>query len=122
MKSLAELEAIRNNAKSNMNVRTNTEGKKVLVGMATCGIAAGARPVLQAFVEEVAKIGKYFVADSSFSALDVGDMRSGKAKPFSKKILRPTSLYAKSLDILTNGFPYTLNVSHSAKVKHRPKI
>ncbi len=55
MKSLAELEAIRNNAKSNMNVRTNTEGKKVLVGMATCGIAAGARPVLQAFVEEVAK-------------------------------------------------------------------
>ena len=55
MKSLAELEAIRNNAKSNMNVRTNPEGKKVLVGMATCGIAAGARPVLQAFVEEVAK-------------------------------------------------------------------
>ncbi len=55
MKSLAELEAIRNKAKSNMNVRTNTEGKKVLVGMATCGIAAGARPVLQAFVEEVAK-------------------------------------------------------------------
>ena len=55
MKSLAELEAIRNNAKSNMNVRTNTEGKKVLVGMANCGIAAGARPVLQAFVEEVAK-------------------------------------------------------------------
>lgn len=55
MKSLAELEAIRNNAKSNMNVRTQSEGKKVLVGMATCGIAAGARPVLQAFVEEVAK-------------------------------------------------------------------
>ena len=55
MKSLAELEEIRNKAQSNMNVRTNTEGKKVLVGMATCGIAAGARPVLQAFVEEVAK-------------------------------------------------------------------
>ena len=55
MKSLAELEAIRDSAKSNMNIRTNTEGKKVLVGMATCGIAAGARPVLQAFVEEVAK-------------------------------------------------------------------
>ena len=55
MKSLAELEAIRNKAKSNMNVRKSGDGKKVLVGMATCGIAAGARPVLQAFVEEVAK-------------------------------------------------------------------
>ncbi len=29
--------------------------KRVVVGMATCGIAAGARPVLTAFVEEVAK-------------------------------------------------------------------
>ena len=28
---------------------------RVVVGMATCGIAAGARPVLSAFVEEVAK-------------------------------------------------------------------
>ena len=39
-----------------VNVRENSEAKtRVLVGMATCGIAAGARPVLNAFVEEVAK-------------------------------------------------------------------
>ena len=57
MKSLAELEAIRNKAKSAVELRKSKSGKKVVVGMATCGIAAGARPVLQAFVEEVAKRG-----------------------------------------------------------------
>ena len=37
-----------------VNVRENSEAKtRVLVGMATCGIAAGARPVLNAFTEEV---------------------------------------------------------------------
>jgi NADP-reducing hydrogenase subunit HndB len=55
MKSLAELEAIRNKAIKNVDLRTKNFEKKVVVGMATCGIAAGARPVLTAFVEEVAK-------------------------------------------------------------------
>ena len=58
MKSLAELNAIRDKAKANMNVRDDSESStRVLVGMATCGIAAGARPVLNTFVEEVAKAG-----------------------------------------------------------------
>ena len=49
MKSLAELQAIRDRAKMAVNVRENSEAKtRVLVGMATCGIAAGARPVLTA--------------------------------------------------------------------------
>lgn len=55
MKSLAELEAIRNKAIKKVDLRTKNFDKKVVVGMATCGIAAGARPVLTAFVEEVAK-------------------------------------------------------------------
>ncbi len=57
MKSVEELLAIKNKVKSQMNVRSeNDEGNiRVLVGMATCGIAAGARPVLNALVEEVAK-------------------------------------------------------------------
>ena len=55
MKSLAELEAIKNRAKEQLNVRTNDAAKKVLVGMATCGIAAGARPVMTAFLEEASK-------------------------------------------------------------------
>ena len=56
MKSLAELKAIRDKAQAEMRMRQeNPNAARVLVGMATCGIAAGARPVLNAFVDEVAK-------------------------------------------------------------------
>ncbi len=56
MKSLAELQAIRDRVKNNVVVRENNEiDYRVVVGMATCGIAAGARPVLNACSEEVAK-------------------------------------------------------------------
>ncbi len=58
MKSLAELQAIRDKAKAELNLRQeNPDAIRVLVGMATCGIAAGARPVLNAFTEEIAKRG-----------------------------------------------------------------
>ena len=58
MKSLAELKAIRDKAQAEMRMRQeNPNAARVLVGMATCGIAAGARPVLNAFVEEIAKRG-----------------------------------------------------------------
>lgn len=56
MKSLEELLAIRDKAKAAMTDREGTgDGIRVVIGMATCGIAAGARPVLNAFVDEVAK-------------------------------------------------------------------
>ena len=55
MKSLAELEAIRNKVVSNVTMRKDDHAIRVVVGMATCGIAAGARPVMNAFVEEIAK-------------------------------------------------------------------
>ena len=56
MKTLAELQAIRDKAREKMAVRDNQQdATRVIVGMATCGIAAGARPVLNAFVDEVAK-------------------------------------------------------------------
>ena len=56
MKSLAELQALRDKVKTNMGIRADDSGNtRVVVGMATCGIAAGARPVLPAFTEEVAK-------------------------------------------------------------------
>lgn len=56
MKSLAELQAIRDKVKGNMNLRNENESNiRVVVGMATCGIAAGARPVLQSFTDEVQK-------------------------------------------------------------------
>lgn len=56
MKSLAELQALRDSMKNKMGKRhDDNEGTRIVVGMATCGIAAGARPVLAAFTEEVAK-------------------------------------------------------------------
>ena len=57
MKSLAELQAIKDRMKDKVVLREGTSDIKVVVGMATCGIAAGARPVLNAFVEEVNKEG-----------------------------------------------------------------
>lgn len=54
MKSLAELEAIRQRTLEKVAMRKEgDDAVRVVVGMATCGIAAGARPVLSAFVEEV---------------------------------------------------------------------
>ncbi|MBQ3005797.1 MAG: (2Fe-2S) ferredoxin domain-containing protein [Clostridia bacterium] len=56
MKSLEELKAIREKTLANMHVRDDSSDViRVVVGMATCGIAAGARPVLNGFVDEVAK-------------------------------------------------------------------
>ena len=53
MKSLAELAAIREKMKNNVVLREGSGQTRIVVGMATCGIAAGARPVLNAFVEAV---------------------------------------------------------------------
>ena len=53
MKSLAELQAIKEKMQSKVVLREGSGDKRVVVGMATCGIAAGARPVLNAFVEQV---------------------------------------------------------------------
>jgi NADP-reducing hydrogenase subunit HndB len=55
MKSLAELEAIREKAQKEISLRDQENKIRVVVGMATCGIAAGARPVMNAFIEELNK-------------------------------------------------------------------
>ena len=55
MKSLKELAEIRERMKNKVALREGTGEIRVVVGMATCGIAAGARPVLNAFVEQVAE-------------------------------------------------------------------
>jgi NADP-reducing hydrogenase subunit HndB len=57
MKSLAELAAIKAKMQSKVVIREGEGAIRVVVGMATCGIAAGARPVLNAFVEGVAEKG-----------------------------------------------------------------
>lgn len=54
MKSMEELKAIREKMQKQLNLRQDDPNAiRVVVGMATCGIAAGAKPVLNAFLEQV---------------------------------------------------------------------
>lgn len=55
MKSIADLEEIRKKTLEEISLRKNSDGLRVIVGMATCGIAAGARPVMNALIEELKK-------------------------------------------------------------------
>ncbi len=57
MKSLADLQAIRAKTLENINMRKDEDAARVVIGMATCGIAAGARPVMLEFVEELKRRG-----------------------------------------------------------------
>lgn len=57
MKSLAELKAIRDKMQNQVSLREDSDGTRVVVGMATCGIASGARPVLNTMAELVSKKG-----------------------------------------------------------------
>ncbi len=53
MKSLEDLKKLREESIKNMNMRYQSGGTRIQVGMGTCGIAAGARPVLNKFIEEI---------------------------------------------------------------------
>ena len=66
MKSLAELQAIREKTLNRINLRKEEEGEttRVVIGMATCGIAAGARPVMLSFMDEISKRGLQHVTVS----------------------------------------------------------
>lgn len=55
MKTIEELERIRQEALERVNLRKDRSGTRIIVGMATCGIAAGARPVMLAIMDELEK-------------------------------------------------------------------
>ena len=75
MKSLDQLEAIRKKMKKQMHIRYgNEETIRVVVGMATCGIAAGARPVMTAFLKEVEKNELPNVIISQTSLIDAPEL------------------------------------------------
>jgi len=54
IKSLEDLKKIREDAQRDLKVRIDT-GTRIIVGMGTCGIAAGARETMHAILEELAK-------------------------------------------------------------------
>ncbi len=53
MKSITELNALRKKALKNMEVQKENHGYKIVVGMATCGIAAGAKLIMSTFIEQL---------------------------------------------------------------------
>ena len=57
MKSLEELKAIKAKMQDKVVLRKSSGDIRIVVGMATCGIAAGARPVLNAFVQGINEAG-----------------------------------------------------------------
>lgn len=57
MKSLAELAAVKERMQGVVIPQTDSDGIRVVVGMATCGIAAGAKPVYDALIEKVNEAG-----------------------------------------------------------------
>jgi NADP-reducing hydrogenase subunit HndB len=72
MKTIQELDEIRKKALEAMNLRRDrSDGTRVVVGMATCGIAAGARPVLMAMGNEVSKRGLKDVTVSQTGCIGV---------------------------------------------------
>ncbi len=55
MKSLKELKELRESLQKDMSARDNTDKPKIIIGMGTCGIAAGARNILKAVLDEIEK-------------------------------------------------------------------
>ena len=72
MKSLEELRALKEKMQNKVGIRDDGEAQiRVVIGMATCGIAAGARPVLTAFTDEIAKRGLSHVAVSQTGCIGI---------------------------------------------------
>lgn len=83
MKTIAELEEIRRKTFDSVNQRKDSSSTRVVVGMATCGIAAGARPVLLAIMEEVGKLGL-----TDISVVQTGCMGVCRLEPI-VEVIRP---------------------------------
>ncbi len=110
MKSLKELEEIRKKTLNSISMRKENDNIRVVVGMATCGIAAGARPVLLGFMEEIAKRGLNNVSVSQTGC--IGDCRlepivevflSGQGKKVTYVKVQPDMIAKIVNDHLVNG-------------------
>jgi len=114
MKSLEELAALRERMKNNVAMRQdNSTATRVVVGMATCGIAAGARPVLTAFVEEVNRRGLKDVVVTQAGCIGMCKLepivevfQPGKEKVTYVK-MTPEKVFRIVTEHLVNGSPVT---------------
>ncbi len=113
MKSLQELEAIRKRTLDTIQMRKDHDGTRIVVGMATCGIAAGARPVLSAFMEEVEKRGLQHVTVAQTGCIGVCRLEPivEVYKPDTEKVtyvkVNPDMVGRIVTDHIVNGNPVT---------------
>ena len=114
MKGLEELMALRDAAKAKMTARDDsTAVTRVVVGMATCGIAAGARPVMNKFSEEIEKRGLTNVTVAQTGCIGmcqyepiVEVTEPGKEK-VTYVLMNPEKAVKVVVDHLVNGNPVT---------------
>jgi len=119
MKSLAELAAIREKMKDKVILREGTGEIRVVVGMATCGIAAGARPVLNTFVEKVSEAGlgeKVTVSQTGCigvcqyePVVEIFEAGKDKVTYVKKRLLRSLRSTSRAVRSLTNTPSATLS-------------
>ncbi len=120
MKSLEELRALKEKMQNKVGIRDDSEAQiRVVVGMATCGIAAGARPVLTAFTDEIAKRGLSHVAVSQTGCIGIcqyepvvevfeGDKKVTYVKMTPEKALRVVNDHLVNGNVVTE---YTIGAS-----------
>lgn len=115
MKSISELEQIRKATLERINLRREdrTNEVRVVVGMATCGIAAGARPVMMAFMTEVSKRGLSRVTVSQTGCIGMCrfEPMADVYMPGQEKVtyvnLDENKVRRIVVDHIVNGFPVT---------------
>lgn len=125
MKTLQELEAIRQKTLQRISLRKEDkeEAFRVVVGMATCGIAAGARPVLLAFMEEIERRNLRNITVSQTGCIGMCRLEPmvDVLQPDGKKVtyvnLTPEKVRMIVADHLANGHPvyeYTIGATQEA--------
>ena len=103
MKSLEELKAIREKMQGQVGFRSENEnGTRIVVGMATCGIASGARPVLNELVKQVSdrKLDAVAVTQTGCIGLCQYEPIVEVYKPGEEKVTYVKMTPAKAIEVL----------------------
>ena len=102
MKSLAELQAIKDKMKNKVVLREGSGEIRVVVGMATCGIAAGARPVMKALMDEIEKVRE------ELPGLDCGSCGAPNCNALAEDIVRKRAKKEDCVTILKKQYEQIL--------------
>ncbi len=109
MKTREELRALRERARAALAVRDQPGKSRVVVAMGTCGIAAGAREVMTALLEELAQRGLTEVTVSQTGCMGLCDrepmveVRTASLPPVTYGPVTPALMRRIVAEHLVNG-------------------